>query len=112
MKGKYIDTTGYSEAPYYDHPEFNPYFGYVAGGFFLFTCINFATRAFTPSTLSRKRGESEFQATWKWRNTLTSFIHSTLTGVWAIALFVADPSFADDMINGYSKSGHMLISSK
>ena len=64
------------------------------------------------NSFSLKRGESEFQAKWKWRNTLTSFIHSTLTGLWSIIIFVADPSFADDMINGYSKSGHLLISSK
>lgn len=100
---------GYTEPPYYDHPDFNPYFGYVAGSFF-FTCVNYATRAFTPSTLSRKRGETEFSAKWKWRNTLTSFIHSTLTGLWAPAVFAVEPSFGDDMINGFNKSGHMLIS--
>jgi len=111
MKGKYIDLAGSkNELPYYDHPEFNPYFGYVAGGFFLFTCVNFATRALTPATLCQKRGESEFITKWKWRNTLTSFIHSTLTGLWAIFIFAADPSFAEDMINGFCTSGHMLIS--
>ena len=51
MKDKSIDTMGYSELPYYDHPDFNPYFVYVAGGIFLFTCVNFATRAFIPPTL-------------------------------------------------------------
>ena len=61
---------------------------------------------------SQKRGESEFITKWKWRNTLTSFIHSTLTGLWAIFIFAADPSFAEDMINGFSTSGHMLISGK
>lgn len=115
IKMKVIETEnnvnfGHYEPPYYDHPDFNPYFGYVAGSFFLFTCVNYATRLFTPFKLSLKRGESEFQAKWKWRNTLTSFIHSTLTGFWSIMIFVADPSFADDMINGYSKSGHLLIS--
>ena len=32
--------------------------------------------------------------------------------MWSIFIFAADPSFADDMINGFSKSGHMLISGK
>jgi len=106
----YVNLAGSNELPYYDHPDFNPYFGYVAGGFFLFTCINFATRALTPSTLCQKRGESDFITKWKWRNTLTSFLHSTLTGLWSIFIFAADPSFAEDMINGFSQSGHMLIS--
>jgi len=112
MKGNknYVNLAGSNELPYYDHPDFNPYFGYVAGGFFLFTCINFATRALTPSTLCQKRGESDFITKWKWRNTLTSFLHSTLTGLWSIFIFAADPSFAEDMINGFSQSGHMLIS--
>ena len=52
MKGKYIDlAVPKNDLLYYDYPEYNPYFGYVAGGFFLFTCVNFATRALTPATL-------------------------------------------------------------
>ena len=50
---KVIETTNWNEedVAYYDKPDFNPYFGYVAGGFFLFTCVNFATRALTPTNL-------------------------------------------------------------
>ena len=56
IKMKVIETEnnvnfGHYEPPYYDHPDFNPYFGYVAGSFFLFTCVNYATRLFTPFKL-------------------------------------------------------------
>ena len=50
---KVIETNNWNEedVAYYDKPGFNPYFGYVAGGFFLFTCVNFVTRALTPTNL-------------------------------------------------------------
>ena len=46
---------------------------------------------------------------WKWRNTLTSFLHSLTSGIWAPLVFYLDPTLADDMIKGYTGSAHTLV---
>ena len=47
---------------------------------------------------------------WKWRNVLTSFIHSFVTGVWAPLAFYLDPSIRTDMIHSFNNSIHILVS--
>ncbi|XP_072557390.1 TLC domain-containing protein 2 [Paramormyrops kingsleyae] len=47
--------------------------------------------------------------TWKWRNITTSFVHSLLTGVWAILCFYLHPEMAEDLIDTHSGSSRALV---
>merc|ERR1712063_47288 len=47
---------------------------------------------------------------WKWRNIATSFIHSFLTGVWALLSFYWHPKLAEDLIGTCSVSSVLLVS--
>ncbi|XP_075052810.1 TLC domain-containing protein 2 [Mixophyes fleayi] len=46
---------------------------------------------------------------WKWRNIWTSFIHSLLTGSWALLGFYLHPEMAEDLISTHSCFSHCLI---
>ncbi|MEE6469218.1 hypothetical protein FKM82_008540 [Ascaphus truei] len=46
---------------------------------------------------------------WKWRNIWTSFIHSLLTGSWALLGFYLHPEMAEDLISTHSHFSHSLI---
>lgn len=85
--------------------EFNPYWGYIAGGFFFFTVVHYLTGFAVPAAAGSTR-----KAQWKWRNVATSLVHSTITGLWAVVAFYQDPSMCDDMIYAFTHSAHMLIS--
>lgn len=85
--------------------EFNPYWGYVGGGFFFFTVLHYFTKFAVPLSADVTR-----QQRWKWRNVFTSFCHSTITGIWAPLTFYADPAMCDDMIYAFNHSTHILIS--
>ena len=95
---------GPGKTPSAEH-VFNPYWGYVAGGFAFFTAVSTLTRYTVPEC-----AEGNPRTAWKWRNILTSFIHSTITGVWAPLVFYLEPALCDDMIYGFSDAAHALIS--
>lgn len=78
---------------------------YVLVGILFFSFVNFLTRYSVPDTATRT-----FQSRWKWRNVLTSFIHSFITGIWASWSFYADPSICKDMIHSINSSIHILVS--
>ncbi|KAM4701106.1 TLC domain-containing protein 2 [Discoglossus pictus] len=46
---------------------------------------------------------------WKWRNIWTSFIHSLVTGSWALLGFYLHPEMAEDLISTHSRFSHSLI---
>ncbi|KAM5181714.1 TLC domain-containing protein 2 [Mantella aurantiaca] len=46
---------------------------------------------------------------WKWTNICTSFIHSLLTGTWALLGFYLHPEMAEDLISTHSRFSHCLI---
>ena len=54
----------------------------IALGFVTFTTINYLSKWVVPATACQTS-----QQKWKWRNVATSFIHSLITGVWAILCF-------------------------
>jgi len=99
---------GYIDAPleddFWNAPDFNPWKAYVAGGFFVFVCVNHLTKFTVPDHM-----QLTLHSNWKWRNTLTSFLHSLTTGLWAPIVFYLQPSLADDMIKGYTDSSHALV---
>jgi len=92
---------------FWNDPEFNPYLAYISGGFFAFVCVNYLTNFSLPANI--RGNNSNFIAKWKWKNTLTSFTHSLLTGIWAPLAFFAEPELAKDMIRGFSPSAHALV---
>lgn len=89
---------------FWNDPDFNPYKAYIAGGFFAFVCVNYLTKFTVPQHMQHTLSSS-----WKWRNTLTSFLHSLTSGIWAPLVFYLDPTLADDMIKGYTGSAHTLV---
>lgn len=46
---------------------------------------------------------------WKWKNILVSFIHSSLTGSWAVLCFYHNQKMVEDMIETYTAMSHCLI---
>ena len=88
----------------------NPCVGYILSGLIFFTLINFCTRWTIPQAVRETKRQNPQEVRWKWRNVLSSFIHSTITGIWAPFAFALEPSLGSDMINAYSTSAHALIS--
>ncbi|XP_060911271.1 TLC domain-containing protein 2-like [Labrus mixtus] len=46
---------------------------------------------------------------WKWRNTMTSLAHSSLTGAWAVSCLYCQPKMLEDLISSYSLLSHCLV---
>ncbi|TSN39314.1 TLC domain-containing protein 2 [Bagarius yarrelli] len=46
---------------------------------------------------------------WKWRNISTSFVHSLITGIWAVLCFYMHPQMAEDLIETHSVFSHALV---
>lgn len=112
--------------------SFNPCVGYILSGLFFFCCVNYATRWSLPMAVKQTARQNPQEVKWKWRNVLTSFIHSTITGIWAPLAFASQPSLGctfplasfwkndvnatplnfsgADMIHAYSTNAHALIS--
>ena len=86
-------------------PSHNPFPVYIASGVVFFVVVNYLTRFAVPENVSKN-----IQSRWKWRNVLTSFIHSFITGTWAPYAFYEDPSLGNDMIRGFNTSIHILVS--
>jgi len=70
-----------------------------------FAGTNVLLKQVTPSSAKSNHTQS-----WKWRNIATSFIHSFLTGVWALLSFYWHPKLAEDLIGTYSVSSVLLVS--
>ena len=96
---KYITSDGINPCPIY-----------ILSGLILFTLVNYATRWSIPRTVVETKRRNPVEVRWKWRNVLTSFIHSSITGIWAPLAFYSQPSLGADMIHAYSTSAHALIS--
>ncbi|KAJ8342216.1 hypothetical protein SKAU_G00321440 [Synaphobranchus kaupii] len=47
---------------------------------------------------------------WKWSNISTSFLHSLITGTWAVLCFYLHPQMAEDLISTHSVFSHALVS--
>ncbi|XP_066520227.1 TLC domain-containing protein 2 [Hoplias malabaricus] len=54
--------------------------------------------------------ETAQRNTWKWRNISTSFVHSFITGIWAVLCFCMHPQMAEDLIETHSVFSHSLVS--
>ncbi|XP_029923068.1 TLC domain-containing protein 2 [Myripristis murdjan] len=54
--------------------------------------------------------ESACRNAWKWRNISTSFVHSVITGIWAVLCFFLHPQMAEDLIETHSAFSHALVS--
>jgi len=70
-----------------------------------FAGTNVLLKQVTPSSAKNNVTQS-----WKWRNIATSFIHSFLTGIWALLSFYWHPKMAEDLIGTYSVSSVLLVS--
>lgn len=88
--------------------EFNPYMGYVFGGFAFMTFVNYLTRFTIPEAVIQNPLNSH-RAKWKWKNIATSLVHSTITGIWAPAVFYVDPAQCYDMIYAFNHLTHALV---
>ena len=88
----------------------NPCLGYILSGLVFFCGVNYATRWSLPAAVKQTARKNPQEVKWKWRNVLTSFIHSSITGIWAPLAFASQPSLGADMIHAYSTSAHALIS--
>jgi len=92
----------------------NPCVGYILFSSLFFSFVNYFTRWCLPKVVqepprsTNTRNPQEVK--WKWRNILTSFIHSSITGMWAPLAFASQPSLGADMIHAYSTSAHALVS--
>ena len=78
-----------------------------------FAFVNYATKWTVPLNVhlsNNAKWKDPQEVKWKWRNILTSFIHSSITGLWAPLAFAAQPSLGADMIHAYSTSAHALVS--
>ncbi|XP_073718902.1 TLC domain-containing protein 2 [Misgurnus anguillicaudatus] len=53
--------------------------------------------------------ETAQRNTWKWRNILTSFVHSIITGVLSVLCFFIHPKMAEDLIETHSVLSHALV---
>ncbi|KAI1902863.1 hypothetical protein AGOR_G00020660 [Albula goreensis] len=54
--------------------------------------------------------EAACRNAWKWRNISTSFVHSLITGIWAVLCFYLHPQMAEDLISTHSMFSHALVS--
>lgn len=88
----------------------NPCISYILLGLGFFSMVNYLTRYSLPKAVIETKRRNPTEVKWKWRNVLTSFIHSSITGIWAPLAFAAQPSLGADMIHAYSTSSHALIS--
>ena len=86
--------------------ESNPFLAYVALGTFTFTIVNIISKYFlVPQSANNSKKQS-----WKWCNIFTSFVHSSITGVWAPTAFYFYPSMCNDLITEFNFSIHILVS--
>ncbi|KAG7484070.1 hypothetical protein MATL_G00045210 [Megalops atlanticus] len=53
--------------------------------------------------------DSACRNAWKWRNISTSFVHSIITGIWAVLCFYLHPQMAEDLISTHSVFSHALV---
>ncbi|XP_075710291.1 TLC domain-containing protein 2 [Rhinoderma darwinii] len=76
----------------------------VTGASFVgFRLLNERLETLTPAPSSALRNR------WKWRNIWTSFVHSLLTGIWALLGFYLHPEMAEDLISTHSYFSHCLV---
>ncbi|XP_063812167.1 TLC domain-containing protein 2-like isoform X2 [Pseudophryne corroboree] len=77
----------------------------------LITGVSFACFRLLNGELQRliPAPSSALRNPWKWRNIWTSFIHSLLTGSWALLGFYLHPEMAEDLISTHSSFSHCLI---
>ena len=54
----------------------------IAGGAVSFALVNQLCGLLVPSSANNSSQQS-----WKWRNVATSFVHSVITGLWALLTF-------------------------
>ena len=55
----------------------------IVGGAATFAVVNIVTRHLVPPTACQTQ-----QQRWKWRNVATSLVHSIITGIWALSVFI------------------------
>ncbi|XP_064092673.1 TLC domain-containing protein 2-like isoform X1 [Macrobrachium nipponense] len=78
---------------------------WVLGGLAFFFVLNQLLRLVIP--LSARNSAKQ---QWKWKNTSISLAHSVITGTWALFCIYEHPKLAEDLIDTYTPSSHILIS--
>ncbi|XP_074528220.1 TLC domain-containing protein 2-like [Halichoeres trimaculatus] len=74
----------------------------VGGSVCSFKLLNTMVRFLpTPEVALKKK--------WKWRNTVTSLAHSSLTGAWAVLCLCRQPQMLEDLIASHSLLSHSLV---
>uniref|UniRef100_UPI0037E8C0A2 TLC domain-containing protein 2-like n=1 Tax=Semicossyphus pulcher TaxID=241346 RepID=UPI0037E8C0A2 len=53
--------------------------------------------------------EPALKKAWRWRNTITSLAHSSLTGAWAVLCLYRQPQMIEDLIYSHSLLTHSLV---
>lgn len=81
--------------------------GYVTCAFSVcvFSIVNNVLTSTVPSQFTKN-----YLRSWRWKNILTSLIHSIITGFGAIWCFAELPKMAEDMIESHTKNAHLLVS--
>ncbi|OCT91519.1 TLC domain-containing protein 2 [Xenopus laevis] len=75
----------------------------VGASFACFRLLNGELQRLVPPPSSALRNP------WKWRNIWTSFVHSLITGSWALLGFYLHPEMAEDLISTHSPFSHSLV---
>ncbi|XP_068126398.1 TLC domain-containing protein 2 [Hyperolius riggenbachi] len=75
----------------------------IGASFACFRLLNGKLKTLIPTPSSALRNP------WKWRNICTSFVHSLLTGTWALLCFYLHPEMAEDLISTHSRFSHCLV---
>ncbi|KAE8622569.1 hypothetical protein XENTR_v10005292 [Xenopus tropicalis] len=75
----------------------------VGASFAFFRLLNKELHRLVPPPSSALRNP------WKWGNIWTSFVHSLITGSWALLGFYLHPEMAEDLISTHSLFSHSLV---
>ncbi|XP_035523145.1 TLC domain-containing protein 2-like [Morone saxatilis] len=75
----------------------------IGGSACSFKLLNLIVRFLPAPQTARKKA-------WKWRNTSTSLVHSSLTGAWAVLCLYHQPQMLEDVISSCSTFSHSLVS--
>lgn len=80
----------------------NPASGFIiAGSVFLFYLASLVVNTIRPHSADQRK--------WRWKNISISFLHSCITGPWALLCFIETPRLAEDLIGTYSWFSYALI---
>lgn len=76
----------------------------IVGGAATFALVNTLSGQVVPPSANKTH-----QQKWKWRNVATSMVHSIITGIWAVSVFIGDPYLTEDLQRKFTASSYSLV---